>query len=451
MHIQQKNRLAPLTDADFSPDALDFSSDIQPLIQKATSREAFVDSLIGNNKSKLLLEQFVPMHTSQSNQAENTSPDFPRMISYAGRTLMALTDNPHGKNTSKNNQVEFIEFNVKENKYDFYLASFNNIPPTVSKNPKSCNTCHNGLPIWESYPVWPGAYEIAQAYPQRVIKSKDGNIVGHKEKLTGLYRKYSFEKTGSKGQLFEDATNLGAFIADTLYSQLATQIKSLPDFEKLQYAIMGSLMSCSNLDKLLPEKIDFKELQQRMLKQEGVAVSNNQVLNKKFNENRLSGTEASDGSVPPSDYLDAAQWIMLDSFLTRRGVKVTEFTISEFLINNVGYSFFLGVGAGGFNSLMCHLFEDKLAQPDFKFLVNYTPAAYLAPLKFYDFLKRDSSRDPKSMYGVDINAADYLSDPQNKKQSDQRDQDCLELEKLYKERMKPDASSSSEKSPKVSH
>ena len=101
------------------------------------------------------------VYSSRSNIQE-ASPRFPRVIHFdrGGSVFYAFG----GDSRAKGGQlVESMEFDEKARRFDLYLYDFAGPKPTVLKNPKGqhdCAACHSSdpVPLWESYPVWPGVY-----------------------------------------------------------------------------------------------------------------------------------------------------------------------------------------------------------------------------------------------------------------------------------------------------
>ena len=50
--------------------------------------------------------------------------------------------------------VEFIA--VDEQEWTLGVIDFAADPPTVERHIESCQTCHNGHPLWAEYNTWPG-------------------------------------------------------------------------------------------------------------------------------------------------------------------------------------------------------------------------------------------------------------------------------------------------------
>jgi len=118
-----------------------------------------------------IVENNAFVHHSRSLQ--NSSFDFPRVILYSGdgelidpqqdyigRTsnlFLAFAGDP---SSPASNRLEAIGFEPGTDTFQFGEAVFpgKGRPVQFSEAPKSCVTCHQGHPIWDSYKVWAGVY-----------------------------------------------------------------------------------------------------------------------------------------------------------------------------------------------------------------------------------------------------------------------------------------------------
>ena len=129
--------------------------------------EAHIRTFIGEARS---VNQFVqglpPLHkghsiymvASQALDQAFVSEEYPRMISFGAdaRTIFAWGSNA---DSPLYDEVEFIT--AGEQEWTLGVVDFAEDPPTVERNIESCQTCHNGRPVWAEYPAWPGTlYEI---------------------------------------------------------------------------------------------------------------------------------------------------------------------------------------------------------------------------------------------------------------------------------------------------
>ncbi len=59
------------------------------------------------------------------------------------------------------NSVEVIEFAPEDARFNFHEIIFDEAKaaePIFVDRPSRCESCHNGLPIWDNYPSWPGFF-----------------------------------------------------------------------------------------------------------------------------------------------------------------------------------------------------------------------------------------------------------------------------------------------------
>jgi hypothetical protein len=408
--------------ANLSPAAVDFERDISPLLKDAKSKEDFFDKISKHDKGKTLLEQFTPVHSSESNHKLAATAESPRMISYAGRMMMAATDNPNAAHPGVDDQVEFMEYDPKEKKYDFYLASFNQIPPTLEKNPTDCIQCHDGHPLWESYVVWPGTFRSRGQY-LAYLKSQN-------KSLQGIYTKYNYSDENYPSPLGGSAEQFGDFVADLFYSELAERILQ-KDFDKLKYAIMAAMMACPNARDFYEHDAKSEELVKKIIAFENKSLKDNEIVREAANTLRLKDDgELKHGETISPDYLDAPQWTILSEILKDRGFSPGNFSRSHFT-SRVGYSY-LGVGGGGANALMCYLFQDTIKDdPRLGFLKKYFPSSGdISTLKFNDYFQRDPIR--KASMDADQELALQTVAKDGAGLAAQRDLDCAELAKAAK-------------------
>ena len=305
----------------FDPNSVDFKQDIAPAIMSASSKDDFLERLTKNEKTAPLFKQFALMHTSASSQADNVTPDSPRIIAYQGKLLMGLTGNPHPADPALNNRVEFIEYNSEKKKYDFYLASFNTVPATIEKNPTLCMGCHQGHPNWESYNVWPGAYPRNTEYLVRLANRGNGQYIGGEQRLKGIYKRFDYAPSQTA---LASTEILGAAIGYTSYVDLASRIKALPDFESLKIPLIASLIACPGMERFGP---DFRgvDLGQQVTTLQQASLKANKDIHAAFNKMKLTNESVSESNDGPYDYFDSAQWARLDILLSSRGISIANF------------------------------------------------------------------------------------------------------------------------------
>lgn len=152
------------------------------LVLAATPTNNFstIDDLIDFLKAKQIrqIEQLIPLlptstlrkvtfvHTPRSTTQSGDRLN-PRMIFYTdgGRLLFTINGSPE---YSGYNQIEVIEYNPKDHSYAFHTVDFSQNKPKVKKNETSCQRCHQGKPIWDSYPLWPGVFGAFTFHQQNV-------------------------------------------------------------------------------------------------------------------------------------------------------------------------------------------------------------------------------------------------------------------------------------------
>ncbi len=103
---------------------------------------------------------FTLMRNSRGNQS--ATKEIRELFFFGEDGSLVLTFNG-AKHQVKYNELEVIQFNSNSSEFEFYSINFPEGPGETKfteKNPPECLECH-GLPprpIWEPYPIWPGAF-----------------------------------------------------------------------------------------------------------------------------------------------------------------------------------------------------------------------------------------------------------------------------------------------------
>ena len=148
---------------------------IRTFIREARSVNQFVRGLPALHKGHSIY-----MVASQALDQDFVSEEHPRMISFGAdaRTIFAWGSHPA---SPLYDEVEFIT--AGEQAWTLGVIDFAVDPPTVERNIESCQTCHNGHPLWAEFPTWPGTLHDHGQNGQRVRSHS------HTSALLQRYRK----------------------------------------------------------------------------------------------------------------------------------------------------------------------------------------------------------------------------------------------------------------------
>jgi hypothetical protein len=207
------------------------------------------------------LENFALVYASRSLQ--NASPEFPRVIAYgqgfdinsAAFTGIVLTFTGDPAKADYNSMEVMSVDDGKRIQLAEVRFPGTSGAPKIEKNPARCVACHGerSRPIWDSYPVWPGAYgseedqidarseELANFVQLQAKFGKPGrykNLKLHAQKVDTPYGKsYAF----GVGAPNED---LGLELDQFADRDIVDDLRRRPNFDALKYAFLGAAGRC---------------------------------------------------------------------------------------------------------------------------------------------------------------------------------------------------------------
>ena len=198
---------------------------IRTFIREARSVNQFVRGLPALHKGHSIY-----MVASQALDQDFVSEEHPRMISFGADARTIFAWGSHA-DSPLYDEVEFIT--AGEQDWHLGVIDFAVDPPTVERDIESCQTCHNGHPLWAEFPTWPGTLHDHRRNGQSVRPNSDASAL-----LQG-YRKSTDPRLSAAGarpslrfkhyMRYEFASQLairhGALLADELIAQ--------PDFYAL--------------------------------------------------------------------------------------------------------------------------------------------------------------------------------------------------------------------------
>lgn len=222
-----------------------------------------VAKLLAKLPDKALLNDYVLMRDSKSNQ--EATDDEPRVILFGEKSDLVVAYDRTGKT------LEGMEFDRSAKRWNFFQVRFDAGKALTAKNPASCAGCHTSSlrPNWESYPLWPGAYGANESLKGDEKKKYDAFVA--KAGSNPLYKSLpGLPDHYASGRGAEPNTRFTATLASRNFLRIAEQIRKLPNYPVLRYAIAAaSIPSCFQIGKdakvslpFLPEG-DFRTFVER--------------------------------------------------------------------------------------------------------------------------------------------------------------------------------------------
>ncbi len=211
------------------------------------SFEGFLERLY--ERFPKLTTAFALMHTSRSRQAATFLQ--PRVIHFAnrGRLLLAYGSIP---SESGAHNVEMIEFNPETSRYDFFEIVFSPGSLTVERNPEVCSSCHSNdpHPLWESYPIWPGAYGVRDRREPtgRVVREKFQEFVASAQN-SPIYSLIDVENYFAANI----TTALTNSITNDSVSYLQRRLETVENFQERKFLLQGLLKQCPALESFVSD------------------------------------------------------------------------------------------------------------------------------------------------------------------------------------------------------
>ncbi len=220
-----------------------------------------------------LRSRFVLMHDSRSLQ--EASYHAPRAILYSHDASFILTFNGEPEQRGYRS-LETMEYEDERGAFVFRDISFapdagKERGPVVSEvNPARCRSCHGDdpRPIWDTYPVWPGAYGevegqrdgaeatagLSAFLSERASSPRYRALVG----AESLSERVAFSPTGAYDGRRVSSRNadFGARLQRLVYRAIARQVVTAPRFGAFRYALLASLdRQCLDLESFVPDPL----------------------------------------------------------------------------------------------------------------------------------------------------------------------------------------------------
>lgn len=244
----QKERVTP-------KDVEDFAQSV-----KATNVTELFTHMKKDAKWKEFTENLVLFHDSQSNEQEAVSSEFPRRVAQDRGLLIASTAHPGFSNT--NNRVPMFEADPKLG-WKPALGVFKDGKFSVDSKPTGCTTCHGNppRPNWFAYRVWPGLVLFNENWFDR-----KNDINEDYSKLGPVPADYAMFDKGAK--YGEPGIFMGRFLNYWNFKIFENRLRECKrcQFEKLQYALVGSLMNCPDIPNFLGDpETPFRKQHEKLL------------------------------------------------------------------------------------------------------------------------------------------------------------------------------------------
>ncbi len=278
--------------------------EIDSTLKSCHTVEAFLKELPDEFK-----KNFIFMTKTESIQP--AGPDSPRVIlqNDTSKTLFAYSTLKDEKGIYRDDSIEMIQFDEKQNRFRFHRIDFENRKGKLSRNDERCLVCHgqNPRPNWDTYDSWANAlpfnkdrfYQnseeeraIHRIFARRKVdprlnvlqlpkgvEEKEGKIIvtytddevtreikapdGVEVKQGGSFFLFPHPKSElpkSEGQgtrLFDGVTGWNV-------KRVVQEVLNAPTFQKIQYAVLATVLDCKNIqggfqNYFKPEEIRRRE------------------------------------------------------------------------------------------------------------------------------------------------------------------------------------------------
>ena len=197
----------------------------------------------------------------------------PRVIAYGPEANFVLTFN--GDSGQRGFQtVESMEFDADKKEFQFRELEF--APQTTAVvspvNPKKCAGCHGvpAKPVWDTYPVWPGAY--GERYGERLSPEERKGLAAFLKRQPGdprykhllqVERLSNPETFHPTARTFYSAAapeppnaELSLYLSRLEFQSVAHNLARQPAFPTYQYALLGVADDrCGGLAEFYPEAL----------------------------------------------------------------------------------------------------------------------------------------------------------------------------------------------------
>ncbi len=213
-----------------------------------------------------LKAQYVLMTDSLSLQ-EGT-PENPRVVMFGRDADIFIAFN--GGDGRGANTVEMIESVSGE--YRFSEIVFDGVPADSDeapyrsnqfayeiRNPRKCTACHGAAEKarvnWAPYPVWPGASTLGfrptgkeKKYLEQFISWGEGH-----PRYKHLNRRKNLDAVFDRSLTTTMASQMDEALRVNRRRRFIKNIRSIPQYEKYYFMILGALSKCENLEEFIPE------------------------------------------------------------------------------------------------------------------------------------------------------------------------------------------------------
>jgi hypothetical protein len=227
--------------------------DLRHLIE--TEKLTTIEQVLGQLPAELR-SNYVLMHESRSLQG--STPEEPRAILFGkdASLLVSFNGNPMHPGSDS---LEVIQFRAATRSFEFRHIAFPDLANGKTKvefsepNPHRCLGCHgqsSPRPIWDSYPVWPGAYGGRREETPQVEAAFSAF-----KKAVPTHPRYRYLL--GLGELFLKGANtdFNVRVAGWNYQRILGLMKQSPLFENYRWAAAAALMGCRISEGFLPTRV----------------------------------------------------------------------------------------------------------------------------------------------------------------------------------------------------
>jgi len=163
----------------------ELNDDFVEIVRQSSSKQDFYRRISEDKVFAKLSSNFIVQSQTASLDSQNATKDYPRVIGFGGKLILASTDHPSPKEEKQANVVEGIAYASKTKSREFFRIKFSSGGAELELPAKGCYRCHFGRYNWETYNTWPGA-EPSKGNYLTVTKREPYSKVEVKQRIAAI-------------------------------------------------------------------------------------------------------------------------------------------------------------------------------------------------------------------------------------------------------------------------